>query len=342
MRGFSKRRKQLHAACKWLIPFYLLAGLSLLPASAFCTDAHTQEIVEQAAEKAAEKAVENAVGKAAEQTMAEVVEKAADRAVEKAAQDAAEKEELKARRPDEWKGPTKVYFIVFVLDVDAIDDANQSFMTNVYVKLRWKDRRLANPQGSTRQVRMEEVWNPQMILANQQGLLSRSLPEVVQVDPDGTVTYRQRYSGMLSQPLQLANFPMDRHTFTIHFASTTYSAKELEFVPDVSKYDAKLSGGSIADKLSVPDWKLLGYEALALPYQPIREVNAAGFALRFEAERYVKYYFWQVLLPLSVVVRCENRGCHKLDTDTDRTAVCGGKPAAPTTLYDAHGLLYRR
>jgi hypothetical protein len=30
--------------------------------------------------------------------------------------------------------------------------------------------------------------------------------------------------------------------------------------------------------------------------------NVAGFALRFEAGRYVEYYFWQVPLPLSVVV----------------------------------------
>jgi len=70
----------------------------------------------------------------------------------------------------------------------------------------------------------------------------------------------------------------------------------------VSKYDPTLIGGAIADEISVPDWKLLGYQAIALPYEPIREVHAAGFALRFEAERYVEYYFWQVLLPLTVVV----------------------------------------
>ena len=58
MRGISKRCRRFHAVRKALISFYLLAGLSLLPASAFCADANTQEIVEQAAEKAAEKAVE--------------------------------------------------------------------------------------------------------------------------------------------------------------------------------------------------------------------------------------------------------------------------------------------
>jgi len=292
----------------------VLVGVFLLPPSGSCADADTQEIVEQAAEEAAEKAVEKVTGeavekavekaieKAAEQTSNEFVEKAAERAAERAAEETAAAQEIKAKRPDEWRGPTKVRFLVFVLDIDAIDDANQSFTSNVYLLLRWKDRRLASPQGSTRQIQLEEVWNPQVILTNRQGLVSRSLPDVVHVDPDGTVTYRQRYSGMLSQPLQLADFPMDKHTFTIHFASAAYGAHELEFVPDISKFDANLSGGSMADELSLPDWNVLDFEILTLPYQPIEQINAAGFALRFEAERYVEYYYWQVLIPLSVVV----------------------------------------
>ena len=58
----------------------------------------------------------------------------------------------------------------------------------------------------------------------------------------------------------------------------------------------------MARELSLQDWAVLGYEATALPYQPISEVRAAGFGLRFEAERHVEYYLWQMLLPLSVVV----------------------------------------
>jgi hypothetical protein len=52
----------------------------------------------------------------------------------------------------------------------------------------------------------------------------------------------------------------------------------------------------------VPDWKLLKYEILPLPYQPIEEIKAAGFAFRFEAQRYVAYYLYQVVFPLAVVV----------------------------------------
>jgi hypothetical protein len=222
--------------------------------------------------------------------------------VEKTAREAEEKQKIKATRPDEKRGPTKVHFVVFVLDIDAIDDAHQNFMTNVYVRLRWKDKRLANPQGSIRRIQLEEAWNPQIILANRQGMVSRSLPDVLQVLPDGTVIYRQRYSGLVSQPLQLGGFPMDKHRFTIHFTSTAYTIDELEFVADALTADLPKSGGGIATILSLPDWKVLSHQALALPYQPIKDMRQAGFAFQFEAERYVTYYLWQVLLPLSVVV----------------------------------------
>jgi hypothetical protein len=133
--------------------------------------------------------------------------------------------------------------------------------------------------------------------------VSHSLPEIVQVDPDGTVTYRQRYSGMLSQPLQLAEFPMDRHSFNIQFISAAHSAEELEFVPDISEFAGNsLTGGSIADALSLPDWKVVRFETQSTPYQPISDVQIAGLLFRFEAERFVGYYLWQVVLPLSVVV----------------------------------------
>lgn len=262
----------------------------------------TDKVVEQAAEKAAEKAVKKAVEKAKEKTTTEVVEKAAAIAVEKAADAAAEKEELKANRPEEWRGTTKVNFEVFLLDVDSIDDANQSFMANVFVRLSWKDARLANLQGDVRQIRLEDAWHPQVIIANRQGLLSRSLPEVLQVDPDGTITYRQRYTGGLSQPLGLSNFPMDRHTFSIQFVSAAYKAHELEFIPVVSEDNPAIKAGMMASTLSLPDWEVLRYEAMVSPYHPNKEINSAGFVFRFEAKRYVEYYLWQIVLPLSIVV----------------------------------------
>ena len=295
MNGISNTRRRLRIIQRALVHFHIIAGIFLLSTTELCAGTNaTQEIVEQATDRSAEKAAEKSATEAAKKT--------AEMMVEKSARKAEEKQKLTATRPDELRGPTKIHFVVFVLDVDAIDDANQNFMTNVYIRLRWKDKRLANPQGLARRIQLEEAWNPQIILANRTGMVSRSLPDVLQVSPDGTVTYRQRYSGLVSQPLQLEGFPMDKHSFTIHFTSAAYTTDELEFVAGTSIGNSPFIGGTIATVLSLPDWKVLSYQALALPYQPVEEIRFAGFAFQFEAERYVPYYLWQVLLPLSVVV----------------------------------------
>lgn len=308
-----------------LIRITLVAGAYLAPAGGLWAEAPADTDVEKAAESAAEKAVEKAAEKAAEsvtektaEKVAEMVaekvtevaadkaaekvaEKAAEKAMEKAAEDAATKEELTAKRPDEWWGATEVHFLVFVLDIDEIDDANQTFTANVYLRLRWQDDRLAKPGTAIRQVHLEEVWNPRIILANQQGIIAKALPNVVQVRPDGEVMYHQRYTGRLSQPLRLSEFPMDKHRFNVQFIATGYQADELNLVPDV--HDATgVIGGSMAADLSLPDWQILKHEAVAEPYQPIEQIRSAGFVFRFEAQRYVAYYLWQVILPLAMVV----------------------------------------
>ena len=222
--------------------------------------------------------------------------------MEKAAEEAAARAEIKAKRPERWRGPTKVHFFVFIVDVDNIDDADQNFTANVWIRLRWRDDRLANPGGSVQQKHLEEVWNPRVILTNRVGLVSKSLPEIVEVHPDGTVIYNQRYTGKLSQPLRLSEFPLDKHVFTVQFVAAGYGPKEVEFVPDASKVNPSLVGGAITADWSLQDWERLNFEALALPYEPIEGTRVPGFAARFEAKRYVEYYVWQVVLPLAVVV----------------------------------------
>jgi leucyl-tRNA synthetase len=266
-------------------------------AAAQATEKAVEKAVEKVTEKAIEKATEDAAAKAAEK----VTEKAVEKALEKVTGDAAAISTLTAKRPEAWKGPTKIEFLIFVLDVDAIDDAQQNFTANVYMQMHWHDDRLESQESAIRQVPLSKVWNPQVIIANRVGLVSKSLPDVVQVFPDGKVVYQQRYTGKFSQPLKLFQFPMDKHTFMIQFVATGDASEDLEFVPGGGR-NKDVFGGAIADELSLPDWEIIGSEALALPYRPIEQVNAPGFAFRFEARRYFSYYLWQIVLPLTVVV----------------------------------------
>ena len=79
-------------------------------------------------------------------------------------------------RPNPEQGPTQVQLELFLLDLDAIDSASQSFDANVYFEANWKDPRLANgAQGRTVTRSLDQVWHPRLQILNQQRVWS-SLP----------------------------------------------------------------------------------------------------------------------------------------------------------------------
>ena len=53
---------------------------------------------------------------------------------------------------------------------------------------------------------------------------------------------------------------------------------------------------------SKADARGLKYAAEAAPYSPVAEIKSAGFSFQFEARRYVAFYYWRVVLPLTVIV----------------------------------------
>ena len=113
---------------------------------------------------------------------------------------------------------TTIYTTIFVTDVDDVDSANQSFVANVYVEFRWHDPRLASTDDSSRIVAFDQAWHPRIQIVNQQHLF-RTFPESFEVSKEGEVTYRQRYWGDFSQPLNLEDFPMDNQQLEIQIVA---------------------------------------------------------------------------------------------------------------------------
>ena len=207
-----------------------------------------------------------------------------------------------ASYPRGGEGPTRVQFFVFMANIADIDEATQTFSVNMYVRLRWQDKRLTQSETSDRILPLDSIWNPRVVVANQHGLVRKSLPETVSVSPDGTVTYHQQYVLELNQLLKLFDFPLDQHRFRVQFAATGYTTNELVFTPDIVKSERELTGGGISNELSLQDWDIVEYESRIEPYEPVPEVKAAGFAFEFKAKRRFPFYFWQVIVPLLVIV----------------------------------------
>ena len=209
---------------------------------------------------------------------------------------AAEPTHRDTSRPGESGSPTRVEAGVFVIDIDKVDTVNQSFDANVYVTLRWRDPRLAHDGSGSIRVPLEEVWHPRAQFINQKRIMT-TLADVVEIAPDGEVTYRQRAWGAFSQPLHLEEFPFDRQSFAVRLAAAGFMPSEVEFVPS-----PELRSG-IADTLSLADWQVLSWEDKPERYEPVpgRE-GPPGYVFTFEAQRKQAYYIVKVIVPLILIV----------------------------------------
>lgn len=203
------------------------------------------------------------------------------------------------QRPTRWGEPTKVGVEIHVIDVDAVDSANQNFSASVYVEAHW-DMPVLRHKGPAPAIRRTtEVWTPKLVLVNQQQAWT-AFPSYVEISPEGEVTYRQKFWGWFSQPLNLHDYPFDRQTLTIHLVAAGMLEKEVKLVPLLSSGKPK---SSLAEKFSLPDFEVTGWKAAARPYVPTKgATETAGFAMDIEVRRLPSYYIWKIIFPLCFIV----------------------------------------
>ncbi len=216
-------------------------------------------------------------------------------AVPTLAQEESQDEYLAEVRPGYGDQKTPVNIGVIVVDIDNIDGAQQSFVANFAVSAQWKDPRLAKDTNSVRIMELNNIWSPNLQILNQQKLF-KTFPEKVEVSPDGTVIYRQRYWGTLSYPMNLKDFPLDQHTLQIKIVTVGNNAKDIDFTIAEDRT-------GMGEVLTVTDWDVLGWEA----YTELVEIGPKlpvppGVVFEFEAKRQVNFYIIKVLVPLIMIV----------------------------------------
>src|SRR5260370_42504376 len=129
------------------------------------------------------------------------------------------------------------------------------------------------------------------------------MPDSVEVDPDGMVTYRQRYVGAFTQPLRLQSFPFDRQTFRVQLVAVRYQSNEVMFVPDqVWIQDGLKGAGGISPSVTLLDctiekWGLNPPVSARAPRH-----QYSGYAFEFTASRNVQHYILKVILPSVLIL----------------------------------------
>ncbi len=206
-------------------------------------------------------------------------------------------------RPQAEAGPTRVSVGIWMVDITSIDSAQQNFTAEVAVVLRWKDPRLTHTGNGIVRYPLEQVWHPRIAVVNETNSVTRKFPDLVEVEPDGRVTYRQRYAGAFTQPLRLRSFPFDRQTFRLQFVAVRYRVDEVQFVPDQDWIDNGLKqAGGIAPSITLPDWTIKSWNTKSLNYALAPGFEYSGYAFEFTATRNVQNYILKVIFPLVLIV----------------------------------------
>jgi neurotransmitter-gated ion-channel len=207
------------------------------------------------------------------------------------------------QRPASEAGPTEISVGIWIVDITKIDSAEQSFTAEIALVLRWKDPRLAHTGSGVVRYPLEQVWHPRVAIANETASVIPKLADWVEVEPDGTLIYRQHFMGAFTQRLRLQSFPFDRQTFHIQIVAVRYLPSEVRFVPDEDWIRNGLKQASgIAPSITLPDWTVEKWDARTLLYTLAPGYGFSGYAFEFTAARNVRHYILKVILPLVLIV----------------------------------------
>lgn len=207
--------------------------------------------------------------------------------------------EFTRSRPDPEGVPTRVEAELLTVDLRSINDSQQSFNGDIVLLLKWMDPRLKSVEGGLQlagcRVPLSAVWSPRPEVINERDVDKR-LPEVAQIQPDGSVVYSQRYMGEFTSPLFLKDFPFDSHQLLFHVVAAGHTPEEVVFDVAEDRLDRM-------DEFSIADWSIGGASITTEPVElAVGKFRLAALNYRLEVRRETGFYVWKVFVPLCLIV----------------------------------------
>jgi hypothetical protein len=186
---------------------------------------------------------------------------------------------------------------LYVTNLLAINEADESFEMPGYLTMQWRDDRLASEidDPHARELREDEIWRPPVEIAN--AIHYQRYSHVIKVEPDGKVRYTERFSAELSDDFWLREFPFDTQALSLVLEPFLTRQMSVTFAPeDLS------SGLSSATNVELAAWRLkdLMYVPGIVPVRGnIPQTPQARFNLL--VSRRSGFYVWKVFLPMIVM-----------------------------------------
>jgi hypothetical protein len=210
--------------------------------------------------------------------------------------------ELSTTRPDPKGVPTKVRVHLFVINIESVSDAEQSYKANVAIFATWKDPRLVCKPGQDpdliRTYKLDQVWHPSVYILNQRRVFKQG-KDVIRVDCVGNAEYSQIFYGDFLTLANIKDFPFDARPLNIDVISKEYGPEEVEL-----SLEEEFTGRT--DKFSITDWYIDSTPTTESSVYKVKgkfaQKSFSRLIFSFNADRNTQYYIWKIIVPMMLIV----------------------------------------
>jgi hypothetical protein len=190
--------------------------------------------------------------------------------------------------------PVEVDIHLYMNDLVEIEDAQQSFVADVFIRAEWMDSRLVHSGLAPCTVEMSRIWTPGVQLLNRRKL-ERSSDQKLSVAPDGLVTQAVRAYGDFTFQADLSDFPFDHQELYFTIVSNRDRS-------DVKVVTSPRHIG-MAEQLTVANWQIQQDGSRSSEYYvSTLDRTISRLDVIFQAQRRSGFYTWHLLVPLFLVV----------------------------------------
>jgi hypothetical protein len=200
-------------------------------------------------------------------------------------------------------GRVKATVALHVLNLSSINEVNERFQLTGYLLAQWRDPRLTyQPTGSNDKYRTlapDSVWRPRLVIIN---LVEPRQPyeTSLRVEPDGLMSYVERFDALLTSTFDLKSFPIDAQKLEVIVHPFIDQQQSIAFVPSQL---AVWTATEFNTYSSLESWrfKSLTFRLNSAASQ-FGEHAIAEARFEIVVERRYGFYLWKVFLPLLLMV----------------------------------------
>lgn len=206
--------------------------------------------------------------------------------------------------PKEHVIPVRI--ALFVNDITAFNERQETIEVELTLYQQWTDSRLAFDAGSEgasikyyynggAEEKLNSIWHPNIVISQVRG--SREVHKIfLTISSTGVVTLVERFNADIETIIDMKRFPFDKQNLNISFIPFMKKDQQLQFI-----IDPEMQG--IASNAHRDEWKISGYTGKIKSFSSlIAGKNVPAYIFTIHYEREWMFYLFKLLIPLCFMV----------------------------------------